>query len=737
MLNHILAKSSGETLIRHTDEIVSRWEVLKEIYSDKISVDDEFWEFSFLSVLFHDTGKVALNFQERIRGKVNHYDDYIRHEFLSGLFLLFSDKEKFLKSPLPLLAVFSHHKPLVDDKLFLREKQRTLRVSKVDLEKLAVYINEKIQTQPFKFNSALILEFSQTRPLEPFYLLFRNLLSEVGISFNEKSRIQYIFYKAILNTADWSASGHKELTETMPFNEKQLRDKTIQKLRNEGKSEIADSFKWKDFQTDCLNQNDHVLAIAPTGSGKTEAALLWASKKAENEKIIYLLPTRVTSNAIYQRLIQYFGKQKTAVVHSSAFFYQKDLNDNFDKAAYLVDKTFFKNVNICTVDQVLTQGFNLGYWEIKTFHMLNARVVIDEIHLYAPYTLGLIVSTIKYLKDNFGTRFFIMTATMPAKLQKLLKDTLEISETQIVKDQQLLNEARNIFETRPCLVDELKDEIIKELKAGKKVLIVVNTVDEAIRLYEKFHGIAEKTICYHSRFIQKDRLQKEKEILDFEQKSKSLLLISTQVVEVSLDIDFDILFTENAPMDAIIQRAGRVNRKRKKENTKVIVFKEQEVTRAVIYTEVEDILENTFKELESRNGHRLTENILVEMVDAVYEKYEIKTHPKFTEGCHIYIDIQRKHHFVKDNTEYGEVYTREGLDSETVIPSRFYEKLKIDKFDPIEMAKHELSIRRKKLHAIKNKFSYHSEDHYQFLGCKYTYEVGFELDNPSREKCNF
>ncbi len=729
MLNHILAKSSGETLIEHTVEIVRRWSILKNQYIDILPVDEAFWNLSFLSVLFHDTGKIALNFQEKNQGKVNHWDDYIRHEFLSGLFLLFSDQQRFKDNPLPLLAVFSHHKPLVADKIFDRERSRTLRVDSSDLATLRTFLNEKANLVRLHFPLQIVSEFSTPRPLQPFYLLFRRFLDEAGEQFNPQSRIHYIFYKAILNTADWSASSHSNLAARMEdFSESLLRKKTVEKLLSENKLEIAKNFQWKDFQQKCLAQNSHVLAIAPTGSGKTEASLLWASQKAPDEKIIYLLPTRVTSNAIYARLKGYFGDEKTAVVHSSAFFYRKELDDNFNKGSYLVDKTFFKNVNVCTVDQVLTQGFNLGYWEVKTFHMLNARIIIDEIHLYAPYTLGLIISTIKYLNKFFGVKFFIMTATMPQKLQDLLKETLNITEKETIRDQELLDQARNVFEVRDCLIDYLEDEITQTLKAGNKVLIVVNTVDEAIRLFQKYDGIAKKTICYHSRFIQKHRLKKEQEILEYEKTANSFLLIATQVVEVSLDIDFDILFSENAPMDAIIQRAGRVNRKREKSDTKVVIFKEQDVTREVIYTEVDNILANTFEELRARNGQRLTENELIKMVDAVYEHYNVKQHPSFLEGLDKHYEIQRKHHFVKDNIEFGEVYTREGLDSESVIPYKFYEKLKLKEFDPIAMAKHELSIRTKKLYALKSKFPYHKEGYYQFLGCKYSFEVGFELD---------
>jgi len=199
----------------------------------------------------------------------------------------------------------------------------------------------------------------------------------------------------------------------------------------------------------------------------------------------------------------------------------------------------------------------LGYWEIKTFHLLNARIIIDEIHLYEPYTLGLIIATIRYLKAEFGAKFYVMTATMPLKLKALLDKTLSSHNTPVarIEDKELLHQARNQFEIRNCCVDDLEDEITRAIQ-DKKVLIVVNTVDEAIRLYNKYKRVTKQILCYHSKFIQQHRIDKEAAILAQEKFNEPLLLIATQVVEVSLDIDFDILFTENAPIDAIIQRAG-------------------------------------------------------------------------------------------------------------------------------------------------------------------------------------
>lgn len=200
-------------------------------------------------------------------------------------------------------------------------------------------------------------------------------------------------------------------------------------------------------------------------------------------RLIHLLETNTPKRVeirelwrglVFKSLIAYFENDKFQLIHSTARLYIKEQVDNsYDKKKYFRDKSFFKNINVCTIDQILTLGFNLGFWEVKTFHMLNTKVIIDEIHLYSPYTLGLIISTIQYLKRHFNTSFFIMTATMPKKLLNLLTETL--GEAEIIKDQELLNASRNTFEIREETIDDLLKEIEEHIYQKKKTLVVVVT----------------------------------------------------------------------------------------------------------------------------------------------------------------------------------------------------------------------------------------------------------------------
>lgn len=730
-LNEIWAKSTPtvETLTEHTIEVINIWKELRNRYSSIIT-DEDFWQLSFQAVAYHDFGKICNRFQDVIQGRRASYnDERVRHEFFSGMFLFLNDPAFYHQNIESIIAVFSHHKAFNDEGFINHISQN----QKIDFHLDGNQIDEFVSfiNQISKENHLSELVLSQ-KSKDLINSPYQDLLNKLFIPaiYNKlnaddflgpKNRKQYIFHKAILNVSDWTASGHLELEKGIAYDKKYLENRIIGKLREEGKNDIADNFDFKAFQKQSDIENN-VIAIAPTGSGKTEAALLWAASKKGWERIIYLLPTRVTSNSIYNRLTDYFGTQNTQLIHSSARQYIKErVDDSYDQNKYFRDKSFFKNINVCTVDQLLTLGFNLGYWEVKTFHLLNSRIILDEIHLYSPYTLGLIISTIKYLKENFDTKFYIMTATMPEKLQSLLEKTL--GEFSIIKDEELLEQARNEFEVRENYISENLDEIKGQIEAGKKVLVVVNTVDKAIEVYEDLKGYAKKAnkkaVCYHSRFIQKDRSKKEKEIFALDKENNGGILIATQVVEVSLDIDFDILFTENAPIDAIIQRAGRVNRKREKKDSKVVIFPHYEVSEKFIY-DTDNILNETFKQFTINNGKRLSERELNELVNVVYKDLDVEKNEDYIKGLEKHLDIQYQQYFLKDLSTDEKVFTREGLDTISVIPNKYEECLYNTK-DKDLLSDHELSISKRRSQSAKitkGPFDF------KFIDANYDFEKG-------------
>ncbi len=802
MLENIWAKPNkpyesiiGETLAEHTDALIGFWRQFKSRHESVLGVSESFWYDSFVAVLFHDLGKVSDNFQYLMgcveRKEPVMFDKLVRHEFLSGLFLV-NLCPTLLKNPHSLFAVFTHHKAFSID--FFAGQTGHWSAKQINLELFFDYVRIRLEEQypddprnKFVNKEATdkVISFYQNE----FFVNMAEMSARATTRVYEKaivnvlpeSRKDYIFQKALLVASDWSASQERERRKLEPpleFTEGLLKSKIIEKLRKEGKVETANTFAFRNFQIDAGSKRGDVVAIAPTGSGKTEAALLWAANKGAFDKVLYLLPTRNTSNALYLRLAKYLNIEKsdtenavnnTAVVHSSAKLFRQneaekkekesgEINDgstDFNYLIYLREQAFFKPVTVSTIDQMLTMGFNAGEWELRTFHLLNAKVIIDEVHAYAPYTLGLLVATIKYLKANFGTQFFVMSATMPSSLKHLFESILTAGDNiapHFVPDKQLLEKARNTVRTVDKQIDEIKSEIVASLHNGKKVLVVVNTVDAAIKLYNELNTecTAYNPVCYHSRFIQKDRLEKEASILENEKSRHSNLLIATQVVEVSLDIDYDILYTENAPIDAIVQRAGRVNRERSEtRQTEVVVFKHAEITEKV-YEEANknDVLKKTFDKLTERDDQRrrLTEQDWLDLVDEIYKDWDFTKDPSYEEGLKKYDVIQRNSlNYIMDFTSsLGEkVLTREGLDTVSFIPHIFLDKCKELKKakQSHKIEEYVISVRRKRFKDYTNNWKNLGMDekpkeemyeNYRFVEVEYNDEVGLTFSEKKK-----
>ena len=745
MLDHLLAKTENrESLGQHTDLVLKAWLALRDRYAPILGEDEAFWFDSFVGALFHDFGKASLNFQNMLlkilkEPPIEKGYENMRHEFLSGILLsahtlLKNRSRKDLEpNPAQIFAVFTHHKNFTPD-LFSKDEVKQWKIRPDDASAFFAYarqrLSEKYPAQiDFLDEIETAWQFMADKPTD-FLLTVKDRLvvSPVLTTIEYNYRKTYLLQKAMLVIADWTASGHRNLEQLLQYNTELIRRKVAERVEKAGGTFMG----FREFQEKSATVSGNVLAIAPTGSGKTEAALLWASQREGYEKIVYLLPTRVTANALFRRLDSFFGmttdekpERFTAVVHSSAKLFRLDLDENYKNFDYLRESAFFKAVTVATVDQILTQGFNLGWWEMKTFHLFRARVIIDEVHAYAPYTLGLIVATIRYLRQNFQTQFYIMTATMPQKLQTLLAHELGDDVT-VLRDTELLEKKRNTFYTTDKTVDQLRPEIEKDLKAGQKVLLVVNTVDEAIRLYDQYKNF--NRMCHHSRFIVKHRTEKENIILDNEREkpNEGFLLIATQVVEVSLDIDYQSLYTENAPIDAIIQRAGRINRKRGEVLGKITVFPHSEKAEKYVYDYPAGILTDTFEILQQHQGMALSEQDLLNMVETVYKDWNVENEPFYTEALTKYERTLRDHcHYLYDfDGDFEQVFTREGLDTVSVVPDCY--KSELASASILEKSKHEVTIRN---HRFKSGKHEPDKNHtwFKYFDCDYDFEHGLQF----------
>ncbi len=191
---------------------------------------------------------------------------------------------------------------------------------------------------------------------------------------------------------------------------------------------------------------------------------------------------------------------------------------------------------------------------------------------------------IRYLRKNLNAAFFVMTATLPSVVRCRLEDVLGGAAFIRAEDKLFEQYTRHIARLVP--VDVLSDRgvgyILEAFSGGKSVLVTLNTVARAQEMYrrlsESLGASADRVILVHGRFNGRDRLRKERQILRSAGLGKGpgqpVIVVSTQVVEVSLNIDLDTLFSDPAPLDALVQRFGRVNRKGRLGLAPVHVFTE-------------------------------------------------------------------------------------------------------------------------------------------------------------------
>jgi len=637
-MDDMLAKPD-EPFSKHITNCVSE---LKWVFEQKSPIintlcrqykidEHRFWAGMLATVVFHDIGKVTKQFQLIVRKKLDPSKNY-RHELASmpviaevckKLGPLYNDAY----IPFEALVVMTHHKPFTG-KMFERESS-----SSPD------YLPQVTSAIEFGENllrdNGVSFSLTVTKWLNPYeyYKKIYQMLLQSSIVPGIKEQTIFSLMKGLFHYADWNASGKRQayaVKNSVEDIENTLRIRTIHKGR---------AYKGLTaFQQKAKNAEGNLIVSVPTGQGKTECGLLWALNNHSTEKVIYLLPTMVTSNKIYERCIEYFGKDNVGLSHGTAGYFLKMENEWDDQVKFrtmiLNSKTFMKPVTVATVDQLLYAFLNWRHWAMIRANAMNARIIIDEIHAFDPYTLALIIKMIEWLK-NTGAKLAIMSATMPEPLKQLLCKYLP--DINMIEDPQYDKLSRNIFTFIRKSMDKMLTAILTKFSDGKKVLVVCNRVSDCQKIYKQIWKKLrdhKNLMILHSELILKERKKRE-DYLDQLNRGAPFLLIATQVVEVSLDIDFDCMFTQIAPIEALIQRAGRVNRYGSKKNTEIFICEYMGNKPYDI-----DIIEKTRKVIKKLKNNRLTEEDFKIMVEKIYGTIDLTFSPIFKEGEHVYDNNQ-------------------------------------------------------------------------------------------------
>lgn len=349
-----------------------------------------------------------------------------------------------------------------------------------------------------------------------------------------------------------------------------------------------------EHQERALNTRGSALLIAPTGSGKTEAALLWASRQAR-ARLFYALPYQASMNAMYDRLRAIFGEEAVGLLHgrSALALYQRLMDQEYTpkeatrlaRWAHNLSALPFHPVKVFSPYQMLKAAYQLKGYEAMLTDYAQAAFVFDEIHAYEPRRLALILETVRYLREHLDAQVLVMSATMPRTVRDRLADALPGIQSIQASDPLYRAFARHQVHLLEgsLLTEEVLERVLRAFQEGHLVLVACNTVGRAQEVYRVLRDRVpparrQDLFLLHGRFHGVDRQEKERCIQRAAELGSAdrrpVLLVATQVVEVSLNLDLDVLFSEPAPLEALVQRFGRVNRKRRAESAPVYVCTE-------------------------------------------------------------------------------------------------------------------------------------------------------------------
>ncbi len=724
----LLAKAD-ETLIEHTENALKVYKSLKQAYPEipKICGIPNFWEHLFYAVFLHDFGKGAVGFQNIFKNKGKW--DY-RHEILSAGFISFLEFENKDFNDATGMAIITHHK----DALEIREKYQTYP-SPVGKERY----EQKLQE--IKANIQELIDFFGKIPY-----LSKNYLGTELINFTSPDieSLQDVYKDVVLPYyTKWTDD---ELT---PLHGKYgifLKGflTACDHLSSGGKYEILNGIqdmpsiyrfpKLRKIQEKALETRGDTFLISPTGSGKTEASLFWShanQNQKRSKRVFYLLPYTASINAMYMRLQKDFqNPELVGIQHGKAAYFlykafsnEEDYVTARDKAKEIKDltKKIYRPYKILTPFQILKAFFGMKGFEQQLSEMANSLFILDEIHAYDAHTTALLIEILKILKD-YKSNFLIMSATLPSFIKKMFEQELNISNEISLNEEELKEFTRHEVAILPEGIFDNLDEIRKEIANNKKVLIVCNTVSQAQNVYKLFSKEVEKSKLIHGRFILRDREEIEKTLKNLD------LLVGTQAIEVSLDIDYDVLYSEPAPIDALIQRFGRVNRKgwENKKISPVYIFEKGSEKDKYIYNK--EIVEKTIDLL--RKEDILEEDTIQKLVDEVYkEGYQGKDKEEFDRVRRIFAQFFKKIvPFIHENRSEEEFNSL--FESAEVVPLQFKFEYttEIENKRYFEAMKYIVSISLGQYFKLEKKNLIEPGENIKFVSVDYNKDLGLLMD---------
>lgn len=619
-------KSHPEKLLyEHLNNVAN---ISKNIILNKeIKNKEVFSEIAYLIGISHDFAKSTTYFQnvleERIKRTENAY-----HGFLSSIFGYYNVKKYLEKNnlmefwylaPISWLVILRHHGNIKN----LRGAEGEIERLNEDTEIAKRQINDIIKNN-LKEIKETYNELCDSIDIEKFFGEFENILKKVeldGRKLTKNRNLEYyflilFFYSILLDSDKLDASNitnlpkRQEIPPNIVDTYKKVKfidnkPNSINCLRNNAYEEVISNLDTIDLP------KDRILSIElPTGCGKTLTALSFALKlreKVKNKlgftpKIIYSLPflSIIDQNAeIFYEVLSLFDKNVPSNLllkhhHLSDIEYKLGINREFEcldiGKSLILTEGWHSEIVITTFVQFFHSLITNKNRAARKFHnIVNSIIILDEIQSIPYKYWSLLNQVLKYLSYNFNCWIILMTATQPLVFRnEEIKPLVKNKEYYFSR----FNRMKYILDLKEIDFEDFKKEVLNEILSSKKdIMIVLNTIQSAKDLYihiknkleQKYRkakidkgGIAQflnlELINLSTHVLPDYRLKRIREI---KKSKKRKIIITTQLIEAGVDIDIDIIYRDLAPLDCIVQVAGRCNRNNRKEKgtLKIVTLK--------------------------------------------------------------------------------------------------------------------------------------------------------------------
>lgn len=596
--------TTSETLIGHSLNVLIAFEALFGTLEDPTRLMRAWLRFfrldsaaalaAFLrnglaACLLHDVGKGNGDFQRAVRSQG--YAQIIRHEHLTGALLSLEPVRLWLRDTaeldvsLVVSATATHHlkaeyesfgEPCVADRRSFLVYPQALYdacgslASHLGVAKPPVVVTSNLWSfdragfdarEAFDQARELIQGLRRTlRDDAPRHRLLMALRAALIVADGAGSALPRLG----LNLQEWitSAFGERGLIDGVTVEASILSPRTEFIRRTKG------SFVWKDFQLATGSLGERVLLLSSCGSGKTLAAWQWIRAQTHRHpvsRVIFLYPTRGTATEGFRDYVSWAPEADAALVHGTAEYDLDSLFDNPQDARYGRDYTtddrlfalayWHRRIFSATVDQFFGFMQHVYRSECLLPILADSVIVIDEVHSFDEALFSALCSFLR----AFSVPVLCMTASLPASRSRRLEACGLKVFPEVTSDSADLERRATMPRYFVRRLNDASEALANARAAtadGRRVLWVVNTVDRCQRLSRELNAL-----CYHSRFRLVDRNRRHRDVVEaFQSTAGPVCAITTQVCEMSLDLDADTLITEWAPVTSLIQRMGRCNR---------------------------------------------------------------------------------------------------------------------------------------------------------------------------------